>query len=202
MELAIGPPSRIAAGVPIESPIVVTFAAAKPENYKTKDESDDDFEDVEGMMIADFDGVWVLVSLTTPQMDQSLAPPRTDLLRGRTADSIHAISQEQEGDIPTLAYATFTDIVITEPGRYRIKVYIIDMNRTFMQQADGEPTILPCLYSPVFEVLEESEQDTCGKTIHLCVKQAEVHRHENTGKAGKVEIDWSEMLDGETEALR
>lgn len=129
MELAIGPPSRIAAGVELQSPIVVTFAATKPEDHMAKDEGDNGVEAIETMITADFNGVWVLASLTTPQMDQSLAPPRTDLLRGRTADSVHPISQEQEGDNPPLAYATFSDIVITEPGQYRIKVYIIDMNR-------------------------------------------------------------------------
>ncbi|KIW12118.1 hypothetical protein PV08_09392 [Exophiala spinifera] len=129
MELAVGPPSRIAAGLALQSPIVVTFSPTKPNESKAEDQSDNGGEIMETMMSADFNGVWALLSLTTPQMDQSLAPPRTDLLRGRTADSIHPVSQEQEGDSPTLAYATFSDITITQPGQYRLKVSIIDMNR-------------------------------------------------------------------------
>jgi hypothetical protein len=125
MELAIAPPPKIAAGVMLEIPIVVTFSAAtSPEDGKQENQDGN-----EPIVLGDLSGVWAFVSLTTPDMEQSLAPPRTDLLRGRTADSIHPINEEQDGERPTLAYATFSDIAISEPGQYRLKVNIIDMNR-------------------------------------------------------------------------
>ncbi|KAJ9497680.1 hypothetical protein H2202_006713 [Exophiala xenobiotica] len=125
MELAVAPPPKIAAGVILEIPIVVTFSAAtSPEDGKQENQ-----DGKEPIVLGDLSGVWAFVSLTTPDMEQSLAPPRTDLLRGRTADSIHPINEEQDGERPTLAYATFSDIVISEPGQYRLKVNIIDMNR-------------------------------------------------------------------------
>ncbi len=125
MELAIAPPPKIAAGVTLQIPIVVTFSTTTTPGDE-KQESQGAHEPV---VLPDLSGVWAIVSLTTPDMEQSLAPPRTDLLRGRTADSIHPINEEQDGERRTLAYATFSDIVITEPGQYRLKVNIIDMNR-------------------------------------------------------------------------
>jgi hypothetical protein len=125
MELAVAPPPKIAAGVILEIPIVVTFGAAtSPEDGKQENQ-----DGKEPIVLGDLSGVWAFVSLTTPDMEQSLAPPRTDLLRGRIADSIHPINEEQDGERPTLSYATFSDIVISEPGQYRLKVNIIDMNR-------------------------------------------------------------------------
>ncbi|EXJ92125.1 hypothetical protein A1O3_00675 [Capronia epimyces CBS 606.96] len=90
--------------------------------------SEDEEHGHEAVALPDLSGIWAFVSLTTPDMEQSLAPPRTDLLRGRTADSIHPVHQDQDGDRPTLAYATFPELIITQPGRYRMKVNIIDMN--------------------------------------------------------------------------
>lgn len=78
--------------------------------------------------LPDLSGVWAFLSLTTPDMQESLVPPRTDLLQGRTSDSIHPIHQEQQVDRPMIAYATFPELMITQPGSYRIRVNIIDMN--------------------------------------------------------------------------
>ncbi|KAK5388379.1 hypothetical protein LTR20_004625 [Exophiala xenobiotica] len=161
MELAVAPPPKIAAGVILEIPIVVTFSAAtSPEDGKQETQ-----DGKEPIVLGDLSGVWAFVSLTTPDMEQSLAPPRTDLLRGRTADSIHPINEEQDGERPTLAYATFSDIVISEPGQYRLKVNIIDMNSAFLGEYEGAPTVLPCLHSQVFDVVEDTEQASCGKEL-------------------------------------
>ncbi|KAK5317900.1 hypothetical protein LTR93_008541 [Exophiala xenobiotica] len=161
MELAVAPPPKIAAGVILEIPIVVTFSAAtSPEDGKQENQ-----DGKEPIVLGDLSGVWAFVSLTTPDMEQSLAPPRTDLLRGRTADSIHPINEEQDGERPTLAYATFSDIVISEPGQYRLKVNIIDMNSAFLGESEGAPTVLPCLHSQVFDVVEDTEQASCGKEL-------------------------------------
>ena len=82
----------------------------------------------EASILGDFSGVWVFLSLSTADMGESLAPPRQDLFCGRTADSIHPVFYEQDGDRPIIAYATFPGLLIREPGRYRIKATMIDMN--------------------------------------------------------------------------
>ncbi len=121
MELAIAPPSRVAAGVTLETPLVVTFTTSTPTDKGKHEHS-------QPLALPDLSGVWAFVSLTTPDMQESLAPPQTDLLRGRTADSIHPVYQQQDRESPTIAYATFPQLAITKPGQYRIKVNIIDMN--------------------------------------------------------------------------
>ncbi|OAL28481.1 hypothetical protein AYO20_09429 [Fonsecaea nubica] len=152
MELAVAPPSRVAAGVTLETPLVVTFLGPPST-------SDDKCENEEAFTLAETSGIWVFLSLTTPDMQESLAPPREDLLCGSRADSIHALCEEQEGERPTIAYAMFPGLVITQPGTYRIKVNIIDMNATLRLDNEDEraATVLPCLHSPVFEVVEASE---------------------------------------------
>lgn len=118
MELAIAPPSRVTAGVTLSQPVVVTFATLD----RDKEPNGATFT------IPETNGFWAFVSLTTADMQQTLDPPRSDLLRGRRTDSIHPIHQEQEGDKVTVAYATFSELMITQPGQYRLRVNIIDMN--------------------------------------------------------------------------
>lgn len=122
MELAIGPPPRVAAGVKLGTPLVVTFTTTSARDGEKQENAD-------ANEMPDLSGVWAFLSLTTPDTQESLAPPRADLLRGRTADSIHPIHHEQEGQRPTIAYATFPELMITQPGRYRLKVNVIDMNK-------------------------------------------------------------------------
>lgn len=164
MELAIGPPSRMGAGLALQHSLVVTFTLANKEKE----------EDEEALRLHDLTGVWAFVSLTTPDMEQNLAPPRTDLLRGQTADSIHPILQEQEGDHLPLAYATFAGLIITEPGEYRLRINLIDMNALgeslgntrpsadlcsplLEDQVRGAGKVLRVLHSPVVDVVEEDQ---------------------------------------------
>lgn len=117
MELAIRPPRRIAAGLELETPLVVTFSQSKAKGR------------VLGMGdVQDVSGVWAFVSLMTEDRSESLAPPQKGLLRGQTADSIHPFERDQGGDAQPFAYATFPDLAITRPGRYCFRVNIIDMN--------------------------------------------------------------------------
>ncbi|KIX91916.1 uncharacterized protein Z520_12379 [Fonsecaea multimorphosa CBS 102226] len=160
MELAVAPPSRVAAGVTLRTPLVVTFSGRPPR-------ADDKREDGEAFTLPDLSGIWVFLSLTTPDMQESLAPPREDLLCGSRADSVHAICEEQEVERPTVAYATFPGLKITQPGSYRIKVNIIDMNAAFRADSsfEGAATVLPCLHSPVFEVVEASDHSGSGPQL-------------------------------------
>lgn len=127
MELAIAPPARVAAGVMLDRPLVVTFSTSTPAVAEELIE-EGTLEKGQPMALPGLSGIWAFLSLTSPDMQESIAPPRTDLLQGRTADSIHPVYQEQEGEHATIAYATFPELVITQPGQYRIKVNIIDMN--------------------------------------------------------------------------
>jgi hypothetical protein len=125
MELAIAPPTRVAAGIPFPQPLVVIFTVADKENQV------DNVDNVDGESIEplpDLSGSWAFLSLVTHDLQLGLAPPRTDLLKGRTADSIHYVYHEQEGGRIVIAYVSFPELLITEPGTYRIKVNLIDMN--------------------------------------------------------------------------
>ncbi|KAL2430087.1 hypothetical protein ABEF95_003284 [Exophiala dermatitidis] len=158
MELAVAPPSKIAAGRSLQVPVVVTFTTESPfGNRQTKQEKAE---------LPDLSGLWAFVSLTTPDMQRSLAPPRRDLLRGRTADSIHPLQQSQEGEQPTLGYATFRELVITQPGQYRMRVNIVDMNTLFAGNfAEGAATVLPPIHSQVFDVVEAEDHAFCETEV-------------------------------------
>ncbi|KIV93005.1 hypothetical protein, variant 3 [Exophiala mesophila] len=149
MELAIGPPSRMTAGLPLQHPLVVTFSSAN------KDKEGN----AEALRLQDLTGVWAFVSLTNPDMEQNLAPPRIDLLRGQTADSIHPIQQRQEGDDTPVAYATFAGLIITEPGKYRLRINLIDMNAPLLEdQGSGAGKVLRVLHSPTVDVVEDGQR--------------------------------------------
>jgi hypothetical protein len=118
MELATAPPRRMAAGVTLEAPLVVTFSTSTPRRRESTVNDP-----------TNLSGVWAYVSLMNEDRSESLAPPQNDLLRGRTLDSIHPITQRGGGQTQPFAYATFPDLSITRPGRYCFKVNVIDMNR-------------------------------------------------------------------------
>lgn len=162
MELAITPPRRIAAGVMLEAPLVVTFSTSKEKKRA-----------LEAGEMTDLSGIWAFVSLMKDDRSESLAPPRKDLLRGRTTDSIHPIGQKESGDEQPFAYARFPGLTITEPGRYCFKVNIIDMNKyvkstrsglTLPELIESSPIleeagrsnakVLPALHSDVFDVVQ------------------------------------------------
>ena len=137
MELAIRPPRRIAVGIKLETPLVVTFSASKLRKRAF----------VPGE-VKDLSGVWAFVSLMTEDRSRSLAPPQTDLLRGHMADSIHPITHDDGREEQPFAYATFPSLEITRPGRYCFRVNIIDMNQYVLKpieaaQTNGYQTIHP-----------------------------------------------------------
>ncbi|KIV86213.1 hypothetical protein PV11_01841 [Exophiala sideris] len=153
MEFSIAPTPRLAAGVPFQTPIVVTFSTATIKEIDHKG-------DAETVSLADLSGAWAMISLTTADMQQNLAPPRTDLLRGNTADSIHPIDQEQEVDRATIGYATFRGLVITEPGHM------------FYNGSDPSAgMVLPSLHSQVFEVVEGHEHGACESKVEETITQ-------------------------------
>lgn len=119
MELAVAPPQCIVAELQLQFPIIVTFMA--PELNRSPQQQDEPF--------ADLSGVWAYISLVTEDARTSLAPPSTTLLNGRTADSIHVIQGGQNNFEQPFAFAAFTKIIVNEPGKYRFRVNLVDMNK-------------------------------------------------------------------------
>lgn len=181
MELAVAPPPRVAAGVCLRNPLVVIFLGSSAKK-------DSNAENGQAFKLPSLSGMWAFLSLTTADMDKSLAPPREDLFQGRRIDSIHPVVYKQESDCPAVAYATFPALTITQPGSYRIKVSIIDMNtychsilvwvnimlmksRSFGgNRLEEGGKVLPCLHSQVFEVVEASDHSGCGRSNCPCNK--------------------------------
>jgi hypothetical protein len=109
MDLIIRPLSAARPNVEIYPPIVVAITT-RPER-------------------GDVSGVWAFASLTTEDQTESLAPPRNDLLLGRTADSIHPLTDDIDAEGGSIGYAVFSDLKIAEPGTYCLKISLIDMDR-------------------------------------------------------------------------
>ena len=121
MELAVAPPSRIAAGVALDPPLVITFVASAEGQRESNGTGNGRFNDIIG--------VWAFLTLVSADRSECLAPPRQDLLQGSLADSIHPIHQPQKGSDRVIGYAKFPDLAISEPGRYCFRVNLVDMNR-------------------------------------------------------------------------
>jgi hypothetical protein len=122
MELAVAPPPRVASGVNLGTPLVVTFSGSSvaPE--------DEQQVDGQAFTLPNLSAIWVFLSLTTANMEETSATRRGDLFCGKRADSMHQLYCEQYEDRPILAYASFPNLVITQPGSYRVKVNVIDMD--------------------------------------------------------------------------
>ncbi|MCJ1290521.1 hypothetical protein MMC34_002060 [Xylographa carneopallida] len=70
--------------------------------------------------------LWAVVSVVSEDDMTPVAPPRTDLLRGTIADSVHPLTPpDHEGQI---GFVAFPNLIIREPGRYRLRVSLIRMN--------------------------------------------------------------------------
>jgi len=150
MDMVIRPLLAIRPGVIMHPPIVVALKAAA-----SRSERNSAYRDV-----GDVSGIWAFVSLVTEDRNQSLAPPRTDLLLGRTAGSIHPFFDESDPEDPTVGYAIFPDLAIAEPGRYCLKISLIDMdsNGSMFGEAMQSGTNLVAVHSSIVHVGPEVEQ--------------------------------------------
>ena len=117
IELVIRPAASIRPGSPMSLPIVAVIkeASMKP-------------DDLGPRRSGDMSGVWAFLSLLTADSSEVLVPPQTDLMRGRTAASVHAPTPQQEQDRSIIGYAHFPDLTITAGGQYRLRVSLIDMD--------------------------------------------------------------------------
>ena len=175
MELAVAPPPRVAAGLSLQTPLVVTFSGLPPTIGEDRRENGQTFT------LPELSAIWVFLSLTTANMEENSTTRREDLFCGKRADSLHQLGSEPCDDRPTIAYAAFPDLVITQPVSYRIKVNIIDMDAyvsanvhcavkvlTFVRAfrsdiAEDAARVVRCLHSSVFEVVEAGEHSGCGE---------------------------------------
>lgn len=119
MDMVIRPLIAIRPGVVMHPPIVVALKAGASRSERN----------LAYRNVGDVSGIWAFISLVTEDRNQSLAPPRTDLLLGRTVDSIRPFFDESDAENPTVGYAVFADLAIAEPGRYCLKISLIDMDR-------------------------------------------------------------------------
>ena len=115
MDLAVAPPSKVKVGVALDTPLVVTLSALSSQPHEVVDTTRQ----------TDMSGIWAFLSLVTEDL-RSLAPPRVDLLSGNLADAIHPLLAPTEDQERPFAYVTFPDLTISEAGRYRFKVTLID----------------------------------------------------------------------------
>ena len=116
MELAVGAPSRMAAGVALNAPLVVTFDASRLRGGRDAKQTEE----------PELSGIFAFLSLMSEDRREHIAPPDDQLLRGKKTDSVHL--QELEND-DTLAYAAFPNVAITKTGRYCFMISVIDINR-------------------------------------------------------------------------
>jgi hypothetical protein len=119
MDLVIRPVPAIRPGVVMHPPVVLALKAPT-----ARSERDRPYRD-----IGDVSGMWAFVSLVSEDQSQSLAPPRDDLLTGSAAGCIRPILDESDPEDLTVGYAVFSDLAIAEPGTYRLKISLIDMDR-------------------------------------------------------------------------
>ncbi|MCJ1283504.1 hypothetical protein MMC26_002834 [Xylographa opegraphella] len=113
MRIIIEPPLRARPGEVLTPPLVMSLENDSGTNSPAR-------EPVDPALL------WAVVSVVSEDDRTPLAPPRTDLLRGTIADSVHPLTPpDHAGQIGLVA---FPNLIIREPGRYRLRVSLIKMN--------------------------------------------------------------------------
>lgn len=105
MSFASTVPPRIGAGCVMTAPIVILLSQSEPATTATND-------------------IWVFVSLLPAESEGFVVE---DLLQGQRADNAHSIGGVAGGEENSLAYASFSGLVISRPGRFRLRVTAINM---------------------------------------------------------------------------
>lgn len=153
MAFVIQPRPSVRTGSTLFPPLIV---AVQPRELKRHSDARE---------IGNMGGVWAFASLVTDDATATLAPPRTELLIGRTADSIHIAPSQPGSDHPDSGYAVFSDLAITQPGRYRIRVSLIDMDSNGSlhgQPLQGGRNLQSVVSTPI-TVQNEATSPTAGE---------------------------------------
>ena len=116
--LAVQPPTQAKSNAVLYPPIVARLSS-------------------ETSIFDELSQIWAVVSLTSVSGEIL-----RDKLGGKVADSAHPISEtlpnSSEGDMRDRAYFYFPDLVIHEPGRYRVRVTLIKMSYNHASAPEGE----------------------------------------------------------------
>ena len=105
--------------------------------------------------------LFAFMSLTAEDGSTSLAPPRNDLLTGTLSDSIHSLQQDLYPDDTELGFASFPEVVINDPGSYRLKISIMKMDTSAGSRFQGAVNLQTSL-SRVIRVDHEAQGRALG----------------------------------------
>jgi hypothetical protein len=120
---------------------------------------------------------WAVVSVVPADSDNPLSATQVGILTGTPVDSVHPLNPDATGR--DIGYMSFTDLAIREPGRYRLRINLIQMN------AVGHSNVPPFegglsvqnMLSRVITVDPDVEAVTIGKsdtlTALICTKADE-----------------------------
>ena len=114
--LAVQPPARAKPGVALYPPTVARLSS-------------------ETSIFEELSQIWAVASLIS-----SSGEVLHEQLEGKVADSAHPIAEtvnSSQGGVKDRAYFYFPDLVISEPGRYRIRVTVMKMSYSCESSPEG-----------------------------------------------------------------
>ena len=136
---------------------------------------------------------WAMASLVDEDKRETLVPPREDLLRGQLMRSTYMESGPPEANegvasaeaaemteaeaaemTEAESFVTFSDLAILEPGRYRIRVTLIEMQGEAGASSTTEPGgwSLQDILSEVIEVRDRPRTAEVSKSVPPWERQA------------------------------
>lgn len=116
--LAVQPPARARPNVALYPPIVARLSS-------------------QTSIFEELSQIWAVTSLISPSGEVL-----HEQLGGKVADSAHPITENMngsaQGGLQDRAYFYFPDLVIPEPGRYRIRVTLMRMSYSYESAPEGD----------------------------------------------------------------
>jgi len=116
--LAVQPPARAKPSAALYPPIVARLSS-------------------ETSIFEDLSQIWAVASLISPSREVL-----HEQLGGKVADSAHPMAENMtgsgQGGLKDRAYFYFPDLVIPEPGRYRIRVTLMRMSYSYESSPEGD----------------------------------------------------------------
>lgn len=153
MSFANAVPFRIGVGRITTTPIVILLCQGAHSSIATDD-------------------IWVFVSLIDAESGLSTGD---DVLLGQRADNAHPILGHLSQTRTSLAYASFPDLIISKPGRFRLCITAIDTRYAkymtheckLMCSSMGQSYVLPAIISEAIEVVESKPMGSLGKRSRI-----------------------------------
>lgn len=116
LEILIQPPAYIPPNTEITPTIVVALKVLDKQSQSSG-----------GQPRRETYGVWAYASLTKVDGD-ALGPPMKGVLHGKNGTSIQPAEGRPNLGDPTLGYAVFSNLTITQPGEYQFLITLIQMD--------------------------------------------------------------------------